>query len=143
MVVDVGVDDTQLTGVYHHDTLMDACRVGDIETVKRVINEGVIVNIHGTLSGRTPLHWATMYKHTSIVKLLLDAGANPNIVNFCCNTPLHLASMGGKTSIVKLLLEAGTNVNKVGYNGETSLYLASSSGHIEVTKLLLNAMMYS
>lgn len=37
--------------------------------------------------GNTPLHYAIAYKHVKIIQLLIDSGANENIVNNRNKTP--------------------------------------------------------
>ena len=40
----------------------------------------------------------------SLVRLLLEHKASPNLPNIECATPLHLALMGGLNEVVELLL---------------------------------------
>lgn len=75
-----------------------------------------------------------------IVKLLLDAGADPNIQNSIGGTALSLAAGYVDDEIVKLLLDAGADPNIRGVSGFTALmHAAPRSGNIETIKLLLNA----
>ena len=46
-----------------------------------------------------------MESHIDIVNLLLDAGADKDVMNKWTNTPLHLATRKGHIDIVKLLEE--------------------------------------
>ncbi len=45
-----------------------------------------------------------------VLALLLDAGADPDVVNNQAKTPLDLAISGSKDEIIDLLLEAGASV---------------------------------
>ncbi|XP_005108368.1 caseinolytic peptidase B protein homolog [Aplysia californica] len=59
------------------DALISACRAGATSEVKRLLTLGVDVNKRHEL-GWAALHVAAVNKHSEIVKLLLDAGADPN-----------------------------------------------------------------
>src|SRR5829696_5473630 len=64
-------------------------------------------------SGSTPLHF--LVAHPDTVRLLLDAGADPNVRDTGDNaTPLHFAAGGGHVDSVRLLLDAGADVNGFG-----------------------------
>lgn len=43
------------------------------------------------ISNQTPLHFATAYGNTKIVKKLLRAGADPSLVNNKKETPMKIA----------------------------------------------------
>ena len=55
----------------------------------------------------TPLHVAVMEQQQKTVKVLLQAGADPNVQTNDGRTPLHHAAMGECAEIVTLLLEYG------------------------------------
>jgi len=91
-----------------------------------------------------------------VVKLLLENGADPNMVDSSMVdsrgvvhsrgiTPLHCAAEKGQATIVQLLLDYGANVNAQNYDGTTPLYCACNGGNealnsidSEVIALLLN-----
>lgn len=72
------------------------------------------------------LHLAVEGKNISIVRMLLDHGANPNFKQDNGMTALHLASRDGQVQIIDLLLERGASVNEVGQEGTTPLHMAFS-----------------
>ena len=88
-----------------------------------------------------------------IVKLLLDAGANPNFQSFGCPTPLLnymqlgqtplmyaiLKSCGDRAGTVRLLLNAHADPNIQTAGGTTALMLAAKIVDLGVIKLLLDA----
>ena len=59
--------------------------------------------------GETALLIATMEGYNDFVKLLVENGANVNIVDSSENSPLFYASEKGYTEIVEILLHAGAN----------------------------------
>ena len=65
------------------DMLKDIClhtavSMSKIKTIKRIIADGTDVNAINN-HGYTPLHSAVLFNKNEIVKILIDAGADPNI----------------------------------------------------------------
>ncbi|KAI0148195.1 ankyrin [Hypoxylon sp. NC0597] len=61
--------------------------------------------------GYAPLHWAVTRNDSVAVKMLLRAGANPNILSTLGTSPLQEVASSGNIVIAQLLLDAGANVN--------------------------------
>jgi len=92
--------------------------------------------------GQTPLLVACFMGLTEIVAELINAGANPKIVDYLLKaTPLHKAAYAGRPEPMKLLLEQGqVEVNAQGpYNGYTAMHDAVWHGHKECLEVLLEA----
>jgi ankyrin repeat protein len=87
----------------------------------------------------TYLTRATGNGHFEIVKLLLDAGADPDIPDERGRTPLMIASKKGYDQIIKLLIKKGANLETQDSKGWTPLIHASHRGQVEIVKLLLTA----
>jgi len=62
-------------------------------------------------NGNSPLHDAVFNGDVSLVKKLIDNGADINSTNEQFVTPIRLAAYLGKKDIVQLLIEKGVNVN--------------------------------
>ena len=77
-------------------------------------------------SGNTPLYGATMFDNTSLMKKLIDAGANINSQNEWKKTPLHLAATHQQIETVRLLVSAGANLESKDKYGSTPLHQAAS-----------------
>lgn len=108
-----------------------------------LIEQGADVNFSLADTGETPLHAALCkadsYTHELVVKVLLAAGANPNVktnpsVETGCfmrdcrtkaETPLHRAAAFGTATMIQLLLDAGADRELTDMNGDTPLSWAS------------------
>lgn len=89
-----------------------AGRQGWIDLVRRhIARDPLAVHQRGWI-GDTPLHWPSHNGYIEIVRLLLDAGADPNAEenNWIGGTPLHWASER-HVDIVNLLIAHGANPN--------------------------------
>ena len=87
--------------------------------------------------GATALAWAAVRCNPGIAKLLLKAGANPNLTNEQGVGPLYLAISNGSTEMVELLLAGGAQPNVAREDGETALMTAARLGQVDVVKMLL------
>lgn len=79
--------------------------------------------------GRTPLHWA-IEQHldaVEVVRVLLEAGADPNAEDCLGNTPLHLAAQDGSFAVYKLLVSYGAEESVKNDSLETPLDCAVQS----------------
>jgi ankyrin repeat protein len=72
----------------------------------------------------TPLHSAAAGSHAEIVKLLLEAGADPNAAQDGGFTPLHSAAQNDDRESVEALLEAGADPSRANDEGKTPSDLA-------------------
>ncbi|KAK7024823.1 ANK-REP-region domain-containing protein [Favolaschia claudopus] len=87
------------------------------------------------------LLFAAKAKHIEIVKLLLDAGANPTgCFDEEDNGSFHIAVLNQDFAMMKLLLDHGAPVDEdFGWDGsQNALHYASSLGYLEMIKFLLD-----
>jgi outer membrane protein assembly factor BamB len=89
------------------ETLWNAARSGDLETIKKLVAAGVDVNAK-TKYNATALAYACDKGHVDIVRYLLEHGAEVNTTdNFYDFTPLGWAGFNEHVEIVGLLLDNG------------------------------------
>ena len=123
--------------------LLRASGVGDIKTVKRLLDAGINVNVDDVNidhQGYTALILASKYGHKDIVVKLLEAGANVNTGGAGNMTALLWATVEGHAHIVEILLQQpGIEINASDMWGKTSLENASGVGDTEIVKMLLDA----
>ena len=77
-------------------------------------------------SGYAPLHNALLNRYTCVARLLIEAGADVNMVCESVITPLELAIWTRNVDAVQLLLQSpGCQVDKVGSGSATALLHAT------------------
>jgi len=92
------------------------------------------------LSEVNPLLMAVQKDHIDMVQLLIDLGADVNVVQprMKCY-PLHLAASNNFLDIVDLLLKNGAIVDCCDPRGYTPLFMASSEGYVSCVSSLIKA----
>ena len=84
-------------------------------------------------SFRTPLWWAAHEGHEAAVRLLLDRGADPNVLDEDHESPLLRACYGGSESVVRLLVCCDADPTLPNRQGQTALHFAAMNplnGHV-------------
>ena len=119
--------------------LWNAANGGDIYWVRKLVLSGMVdVNCDGGhWEGVTTLCAASRNGNKSVVKMLLEGGAEVDKTDGAGRTPLFWAASYGNTDVGQLLLDSGAQPNKADEEGKTALHVAASRGHQGVVKLLL------
>ena len=99
--------------------LNDACKNGDLELVKYLVEKGVHVDDYA-------IRYASEYGHFEIVKYLFEKGAPIS------DWAISNASMHGHLEIVKYLFEKGASIDI------HAIHWALRSGRIDVVKYLVS-----
>ena len=88
--------------------------------------------------GSTALYWAANRDDVPAARLLIAAGANPNLKTRIAGlTPLFAAATNGSAEMIEVLVKAGGNVNAADSTGATVLMSAATSGSESAVKALL------
>ena len=136
----------------------DAARDADVETLGRLLAEGVSPDATDN-EERTPLHLLCeytnkdynassplvrteqryQYDRLDCFKLLRDAGANLEAITKWYSTPLHCTACSGSVGLLSLLVQSGVNVDTITTNDSTALHIAVRKREIDCVEVLLAA----
>jgi ankyrin repeat protein len=120
--------------------IISAARGADVETLRRLLAEGVSPDEITWGFGRTPLHWlcnpdtfnpvisVSPSKVSDLVtcfKLLREAGANLEAVDGWGYTPLQCAAYSAFPELLSLLVQARVNLDARSNVGTTALHRAA------------------
>ncbi len=126
--------------------LMLAAKWGVVETVKCMIASGAEVNPSTPScysiddgSCHVPLSLAANNGHVEVLRILLQAGADKEMVDSSSLTPLLHAAITGHDGILNILIEAGAIVDKADKRGKTPLMWAAQFGYSSTVSALIAA----
>ena len=118
-----------------HGSICGAARGGDLEAVKKFLDEGADINQRG-YALVVASSWSNKKE---VVELLIAKGADVNGKNdrgYPSETPLHKAALWGNTEIIEFLVAKGANVNAKSLGNLTPLDQAYNIGETETAALL-------
>ena len=139
------------TGMEEGSPLMLAAFMGQVELLRLFLAAGANVNLAMPIGGETALHMAAVANRTAAAKVLLDAGADPNLhvksdvgtsmfdgnVKLWGETPLHFAAAYGDEEMIQAMLLAGADREAPNSHGETPLaYAGRHRRERDIRKLL-------
>ncbi|KAJ8683740.1 hypothetical protein QAD02_019532 [Eretmocerus hayati] len=119
--------------------MLTAVRSNSIESIRSYISLGAPLD--DFYLGRRLLHQAIAANHMDVVRILLQFGVNPHLLDDGKSSALQLAVIMNNSSIVRMLLEARANVHYISrfnYNKRTILHEAAMRGNREIIRLLID-----
>jgi uncharacterized protein len=114
---------------------------GRYEAAAFLIERGAEVDAFGRgwMTG-TAMHSAASRLQSDVVRILLEAGANPNVRQSAGWTPLHAAAMNGDLTSVELLLASGAEATATNDEGRSVIDLATESGDEQTADRIRSAL---
>lgn len=120
------------------ELLLDSAAIeGQVRVVSLLLEEFGGLRGFEELGGRA-LNNASYSNHTSVMELLLGAGADMDAVGLFQNTALHATVRFGYVAATQMLLDKGANLEAAGRNGDKPLHIATQKGHDKIISLLLD-----
>lgn len=123
--------------------LWDACFDTDpqpaLDLLKTMQKDAIAVaaSYRKGASSATPLHNACLRKHTTALTLMMNAGADVNVVSVFGETPLHDAARKNWLFGIERLLAAGADLEWPNQHGYTPLHWAGYHGHQAAVDVLM------
>lgn len=103
--------DLSLRNRYGGNALIPACERAHVETVKLLLTSGIDVNHVNNLGWTCLLEIVILGdggpRHREVARLVLDAGANPNLADKDGVSPLQHARKRGQSEVARLIAAAG------------------------------------
>jgi len=114
-----------------------ACYFGHEDLARFLVLKGADVNLASKNGFNVfPIHSAVAANNINITKMLLDAGAYPNVCQKAGLAPLHTAAELGNIELIILLLEHGAEVSLRMEGGKLPADLAAEKGYNEIADIL-------
>jgi ankyrin repeat protein len=148
LVEEHGVD-VNTPNVYRDDwsqsILAEVAESGIITAVTWLVEHGADLEATNSLNHYTPL-WAACSGYLRVVRILLEAGANPNCVKASSgNSALYMCAQHDRVAFAAELLHFGADPNlthqpvQSGGVKMTPVMVALCNGHCEMLAMLMNA----
>jgi len=114
---------------------MQATRLGALETMKQLVNQGVDVNVQ--VCGCSAIFYAAFYGRDEIVNYLAESGADLDATNLTGETAIFWAIERNHSSTVELLVDKGANIDIADNKGMTALLKACKIGSVKLVSILV------
>ena len=129
--------EAEVADLIRYETIEEAIARNDLEDVARhlKINPQDIDKLgRGNM---TPLHQAILRKRPEAAVILLEAGADPNVLTRNNQTSLHLAVERDLIDTARMLMQRGVDASVRDSQGWTALHLAAAKNRKQIVKLML------
>ena len=150
--------DTESTNNYNPTALMIVARTNKVETARLLLEHGADVNAKESWQGQTAVIFAAGQSQPEMLKLLLDAGGDPDARSIPNQRDRQItaerrfqwrpaggipaigyAAREGCLECTRLLVKAGADINKGDAENVTPLTLAVMNLHFDTAKYLVEA----
>lgn len=119
--------------------LHGAANAGQIDLVRELVGQDDVDVNEKAAFGWTALLAASAQGYPEIARVLLEAGANPDLGNVHGITPLMYGARYGNVEICSILLEYEAELDLQDVYGMSALIVATRDGHQSIVELLVKA----
>ena len=124
----------------HVPALHVAAANDNVEAAKILISHGAKIDARDNVNNDTALIYGIRDGKFRVAELLLDAGADPNLIDRRGFAPLHIAAIRNDTKLVRCLLDHNAAINaRTQRDGRTPLMIAAAAGFEEMVEMLLSS----
>ncbi|XP_063690503.1 uveal autoantigen with coiled-coil domains and ankyrin repeats-like [Bolinopsis microptera] len=123
----------------HDARLISAIENHDMGEVVRICSQSPEVISIPDKTGVTPLMIAAVRGYPSIIRILLEAGANLDQLNPGGKTALMLAAYHGHSHVITTLMELGCDWQRLDNAGCTALHYCVERGNIDIAQTLIDS----
>ncbi len=122
--------------IFH--ALLHACSYGHTNCVELLLQHSSVDIDRISRENWTLLSWATYWGRVECIKILLKAGANPDMLYYSC-TPLLLAINERRHECALELAKVTTNIDQRMFEGSTALVYSLARKYYDVAEILISA----
>lgn len=121
--------------------IFEAATLGYADRLRALLHDHPSLAAALSPDGFSALHYAAFFGKAESARILLDAGAEVNLVsrNAMSVEPLHSAAAGRHHEVCRLLVAAGADINAVQRDDYTPLHEAAQLGDDELVELFVSA----
>ncbi|TDH08513.1 hypothetical protein EPR50_G00098670 [Perca flavescens] len=120
----------------HNMTALQVVKLGNDALVRVLLEAGSDPNVRDPFCGLTVTHDAAREGFIDSVRVLVNHGADLNIVDNKGNLPLHLAAREGHLNVVQLLIGLTANPQTPNGEGLTAGQLAQLHGKVSTAQFI-------
>ena len=113
----------------------------NVDAIRLLLRRGADLNLNSKGKRfRPPASVAAHYRNLSVLILLLETGANPNLPDELGQTAIHAAALAPDAApLVEVLIKHGCNADVTDKLGQSPIFLAVLSENVSAVRILASA----
>jgi len=119
------------------DEIFKVATTGNTNMFTKIVKEHKWTLNTPKIGGLSILHMMTFMNKISLMQILINLGANINIIDNNEQTPMHYAVMSNSLETVKFLIKKKADINMQDNTGNTPLHLAVINNCFDIVESLI------